>query len=144
MRQLHRKCIFVLICLMMLGNFAHGAVLCIGSDGHIALEFLHADNCDDLPAAPADSSHDLCAEANCSESADACDDCIDIPLAGACEGKAAAFFITKDTTQLKIQPKIIISAYTDNNNSHNTKHILGALGPPRDILTSISTTVLIV
>ncbi len=44
---IYEKCFVVLICLLMFGNLAYGAVLCFGSDGHIKVESAFHERCDD-------------------------------------------------------------------------------------------------
>ena len=46
-KQMYRKCIVVLICLLIVGNLAYGSVLCFGADGHIELESAFHERCDD-------------------------------------------------------------------------------------------------
>ena len=144
MKQLHKKCTIVLICLLMFGNFTHGIVLCFGSDGHISLELLHTDNCDDFPATPVDPQQNLCPDINYSANTDSCGDCIDIVLPGSCESKRLTSFVTKDSSHLNTLPKTFFSVFTDNNTSTDKICIVKPGDPVGDILTSISTIVLIV
>ena len=44
-KQIYKKCFVVLICLLIVGNSAHGAVLCFGSDGHIEIESTFHERC---------------------------------------------------------------------------------------------------
>ncbi len=46
-KQIYKKCFVVLICLLMVGNLAHGVVLCFGVDGHIEIESAFHERCDD-------------------------------------------------------------------------------------------------
>ncbi|MHC4172658.1 MAG: hypothetical protein ACYTBX_00895 [Planctomycetota bacterium] len=78
-KQMYRKCIVVLICLLMVGNLAHGAVLCFGSDGHIEIESAFHERCDD-PA-----GHSYASDQNLSYETDHekdkhCEPCVDIPI----------------------------------------------------------------
>jgi hypothetical protein len=47
------KCVAVLVCLLMVGNSLHGAVLCFGTDGHVEIEPTFHERCND----PAHSQH---------------------------------------------------------------------------------------
>jgi len=42
-----RQSLAVLVCLFLIGNVAHGTVLCFGSDGHIEFESAFHAHCDD-------------------------------------------------------------------------------------------------
>ena len=67
-KQIYKKCFVVLISLLLFGNLARGAVLCLGSEGHVSVEFKPADCCDEFhgfPVQPLPNS---------------CDKCIDIPI----------------------------------------------------------------
>ncbi len=46
-KQIYKKCFVVLICLLIVGNSAHGVVLCFGADGHIEIESAFHKRCDD-------------------------------------------------------------------------------------------------
>ena len=41
------KCVAVLVCLLMVGNSLHGAVLCFGTDGHVEIEPTFHERCND-------------------------------------------------------------------------------------------------
>lgn len=41
-----KKYMFVLICLLIIGNLARGTVLCFGADGHVELEPVFHNHCD--------------------------------------------------------------------------------------------------
>lgn len=139
MKKIHKNCIIVLICLVMFGNLAHGAVICIGSNGHISLELTHADCCDDSPAIPLSCSID-----NQSETTDSCGDCIDIPIPGSCDAKRITSFVTKDSRHINFLPKTIISVCTNNTVRTDKERIAILANHISDTLMSISTTVLIV
>jgi len=46
-KQIYRKSIVVLICLLIVGSSVQGAVLCFGADGHIEIESGFHERCDD-------------------------------------------------------------------------------------------------
>jgi len=67
-KPMYKKCIVVLIWLLLFGNLARGAVLCFGSDECVSIELRPPDCCDeclDVPVQPSPNS---------------CDECIDIPI----------------------------------------------------------------
>ena len=67
-KQIYQKCFVVLICLLMFGNVACGAVLCFGSDECVSSELRPGDCCDEFHGVPIQPSPD------------SCDKCIDIPI----------------------------------------------------------------
>jgi hypothetical protein len=143
-KQIYKKCIVVLICLLIVGNSAHGAVLCFGSDGHVSIELKATDCCDEYPGIAVQASLDVCIGANYSESVNSCGDCIDIPLSGNCATKQITSFVMKKFSPLKILPEAIISVSTNNSVSTNKERIAKFANPLSDTLTSIRTTVLII
>ena len=78
-KQIYKKCFVVLICLLMFGNLAHGAVLCFGSDGQIEIESAFHERCDDpahsQPTDPKQLSYqsDHVIDENC-------EPCVDVPI----------------------------------------------------------------
>lgn len=45
-KKLRKKCMVVLICLMIIGNLAQGTVLCFGANGHVEFEPAFHNHCD--------------------------------------------------------------------------------------------------
>ena len=45
-KQVCSKILAVLICLLIVGNSAHGVVLCIGADGHVEIESTWHERCE--------------------------------------------------------------------------------------------------
>ncbi len=78
-KQIYKKCFVVLICLLMFGNLAYGAVLCFGSDGEIERKSAFHKRCDDTahskPTDPKQLSYqsDHIKDKNC-------EPCVDIPI----------------------------------------------------------------
>ena len=76
-KQIYKKCFVVLICLLMFGNLAHGAVLCFGVDGNVEIESAFHERCDGH-AQPTDQdqhshqSHHI-KDKNCGP-------CVDVPI----------------------------------------------------------------
>ena len=144
MKQIHKKCIIVLICLLILGNFAHGAVLCIGSNGHISIELTPADCCDESPDIPVGVLQNSFIDADCPATTDSCGDCIDIPIPGNCGAKRLTPFATKDSSHIRFLSKNIISVYINNTVSTDKERFAILANHVSDTLTSIGTVVLIV
>jgi len=46
-KQIYKKCVVALICLLIIGNSAHGATLCFGVDGQIEIKSAFHERCDD-------------------------------------------------------------------------------------------------
>ena len=67
-KQIYKKCFIVLICLLMFGSLAHGAVLCFGLEGRVSIEIKSTDCCDEYLGIPVQASPN------------SCDKCIDIPI----------------------------------------------------------------
>jgi len=74
-----KKSLVVLLCLFLIGNFAHGTVLCFGADGHIEFESAFHKHCDDHDHEqspdhghqPFETDHE---EGGC------CGPCVDVPV----------------------------------------------------------------
>ncbi len=67
-KQIYKKCFIVLICLLIVGSLAHGAVLCFGLEGRVSIEIKSTDCCDEYLGIPVQASPN------------SCDKCIDIPI----------------------------------------------------------------
>ncbi len=67
-KKIYKECVIVLICLLMFGSVACGAVLCFGSDECVSIELRPPDCCDD------------CLDVPVQPSPNSCDECIDIPI----------------------------------------------------------------
>jgi len=67
-KQIYKKCLVVLICLLVFGNLARGAVLCFGSDECVLIELRPADCCHEFCGVPVQPSPDSCGQ------------CVDIPI----------------------------------------------------------------
>ena len=46
-KQMYKKCVLVLICLLIFGNLTRGSVVCFGADGHVEIESAFHEHCDD-------------------------------------------------------------------------------------------------
>ncbi len=78
-KQMYKKCIVVLICLSIVGNLAHGTVLCFGSDGHTELESAFHERCGDPVHSSAPDPKKLSRKAE-HEICKHCGPCVDIPI----------------------------------------------------------------
>jgi len=78
-KQIYKKCFVVLICLLMFGNLAHGAVLCFGSDGHIEIESAFHERCDDSAHSQPTDQNQLSYQVDHVEDRH-CEPCVDIPI----------------------------------------------------------------
>ena len=78
-KQICKKSIVVFVCLLIVGNSAHGAVLCFDSDGQIDIKSAFHERCDDharsQPADPKQLSYqsDHVKDENC-------EPCVDVPI----------------------------------------------------------------
>ena len=142
-KQIYKKCLVVLICLLIVGNSAHGTVLCFGVDGHIEIESAFHERCDDVAHSQPADQNQLSYQSDHVKDRH-CEPCVDIPLTGNCITKRPTSFVTKKSSPLKILPETIVSVST-NNSVSTYKELIAKLGNPvSDILTSIRTTVLII
>lgn len=143
-KQIYKKSLIVLICLLMFGNLAHGVMLCFGSEGHVSIEIKSIDCCDEYLGVPVQAAAESCGNSSYSEGEDPCGDCIDIPLPGSCITKRPTFFVTKKSSPLEILPGTIISVLASNSLSTSKDRIARLGNDVSDTLISIRTTVLIV
>ena len=75
-KQIYKKYFVVLICLLMFGNLAHGAVLCFGSDGQIEIESAFHERCDDSAHPQLTNQEQLSYHIEDKN----CEPCVDIPI----------------------------------------------------------------
>ncbi len=61
-KPMYKKCIVVLIWLLLFGNLARGAVLCFGSDECVSIELTPTDCCDEFHGVPVQPSPNSCGE----------------------------------------------------------------------------------
>jgi len=135
MKQVCKKYFVVLICLLLLGNFTHGIVLCLGSDGHVSIE-LESTGCCDEPLETPSAGENI-------EAMDSCGHCIDIPLFGNCLTKQNTSFMRKKVS-LNVLPQTAVSVST-NSSAIISKELIAKQGDHYGYtLDSICTTVLII
>lgn len=142
--QIYKKCFIVFICLLVFGNLAHSSALCFGSDGHISIEFNPAGYCDEYLSIAVAASSNSGTNANYTEGANSCGNCVDIPLTGNHATKRPASFSAKKFLPVAALSKTIISVPTNDSVSTNKERIATLANPISDILASIGTTVLVI
>jgi len=76
-KQIYKKYIVVLVCLLIAGNSAHGVVLCFGADGHIEIESAFHKRCGDHSQLT--DQKQLCCQSD-HEQHKHCEPCVDVPL----------------------------------------------------------------
>jgi hypothetical protein len=67
-KQIYKKCLVVLICLLLFGNLAHRSVLCSGPDECVSIELRSTDCSDKCLCVPFQPASNPCGQ------------CIDIPI----------------------------------------------------------------
>ncbi len=78
-KQIYKKCVIVLICLLMFGSLAYQAVLCFGSDGQIEIESAFHERCDGLVHSQPTEKKQLSYQVDHVEDKH-CEPCVDIPI----------------------------------------------------------------
>ena len=120
----------------MVGNSAHGAVLCFGSDGHIEIESAFHELCDDPVHSYTSDQNQLSYEADHEESKH-CKPCVDIPIS---IGLAKVSHVSKQlnptfqvpaTNMIVLADKFNFSAY---NSAPNTSDAASYFTPLRTVI----------
>ena len=137
-KQIYKKCFVVLICFLIVGNSAHGVMLCFGSDGQIKIESAFHEQCDD----PACSQHrdqkqlsyqsDPIKDKNCKP-------CVDLPVSISLAkisrvSKQLNSIFSTVTNEIVLANKFNLSAYNSASNTFDAT----------SYFTSLSTVILIV
>jgi len=78
-KHLCKKSLAVLLCLFLIGNVAHGTVLCFGADGHIEFESAFHTHCDEHSHNQS-SDHELQLFETVHEGSGHCGPCVDVPV----------------------------------------------------------------
>ena len=78
-KQIYKKCFVVLICLLIVGNSTHGAVLCLGSDGQIEIESAFHERCNDSVHPQSADQRQLSYQSDHMKDEN-CEPCVDIPI----------------------------------------------------------------
>ena len=78
-KKLCKKCMVVLICLLIIGNLAQGTVLCFGADGHVEFESAFHKRCDHPVHSHTSDQNQHSHEAG-HEKGKHCEPCVDVPI----------------------------------------------------------------
>ena len=78
-KQIYKKCFVVFICLLIVGNSAHGVVLCFGVDGHIEIESAFHERCDDPAHSQPTDQRQLSYPSDHVKDKH-CEPCVDVPI----------------------------------------------------------------
>ena len=78
-KHVYKKCVVVLICLLIAGNLTHGAVLCLGSGDHIEIESAFHNRCGDHSHYQQAKQKRL-SDQNDHITARHCEPCVDVPI----------------------------------------------------------------
>ena len=79
MKKIYKKCFVVLICLLIVGNSAHGVVLCFGVDGHVETESAFHERCDSPDHSQATDQNQLSYQSDHVKDKN-CEPCVDVPI----------------------------------------------------------------
>ncbi len=133
---MYKKCIVVLICLLIVGNPAHRVVLCFGAEGHIKIEPAFHERCDDPVHSYASDKNQLSYEAG-HEKGKHCEPCVDVPIS---IGLAKISHVSKQlnptlpvavTNVIVAADKLNFSAY---NSAPNTSDAASYFTPLRTVI----------
>jgi len=111
-KKLGKKCIVMLICLLIIGNLAQGTVLCFGADGHVELEPAFHNHCDHPFHSDASDQNQHFHEAD-HEKSKHCKPCVDIPIS---IGLAKISHPPKQSNPTSPVPAVNVIADTDKIN----------------------------
>ncbi|MFQ5771531.1 MAG: hypothetical protein ACE5HX_13415 [bacterium] len=121
-KQMYKKCIAVFICFLIVGNLAHGTVLCFGSDGRIEIESAFHECCNHPVHSYASDKNQLSSEAE-HEIGKHCGPCVDVPISiGLAKISRASkqlnlTFLAPATNVIVATDKLNFSAYNSASNT---------------------------
>jgi hypothetical protein len=104
-RRTHVRCLSAVLCLLVMFNSSQAMVLCIGEDGHVALEASDSRCCGHLPGACCPQSTHALTVTGCLAQDDDCGPCLDIPISS---GLAEALQAPND-----VQPDVSVLSFFD-------------------------------
>ncbi len=119
---MYKKCIVVLICLLIIGNLGQGTVLCFGADDHVELESAFHERCDDPAHSQPTDQHQLSYQSDHIKDKH-CEPCVDVPISF---GLAKISPVTKQlnptfpvlsTNVIILTDKLDFSAYNSISNT---------------------------
>jgi hypothetical protein len=121
-KQIYKKCFVVFICLLIVGNSAHGVVLCFGVDGHIEIESAFHERCDDPAHSQPTDQKQLSYEAD-HQKGKHCQPCVDIPISislakiSHAPKQSNSTFPAPATNVIVLANKFNLSAYNSASNT---------------------------
>ena len=121
-KQIYKKCFAVLICLLMFGNLAHGAVLCLGPDGRIEVKSAFHERCDDPAHSQPTDQQQLSYQVDHVEDRH-CEPCVDIPISiglakiTSVSKQLNSTFSAPATNVIVLANKFNLSAYNSASNT---------------------------
>ncbi len=117
-KQIYKKCFVVLICLLIVGNSAHGVVLCFGADGHIEIESAFHERCDDPAHSQPTDQKQLSYQSDHTKDRH-CEPCVDTPIS---IGLAKITRVSKQLNSTFPAPatKVIVLANKFNLSAYNS------------------------
>jgi len=78
-KQVYKKCLVVLVCLLIAGSSVQGMVLCFGADGHIEIESAFHGRCDDHTHLQSANQKQLSCQPDHGKKGH-CELCVDVPV----------------------------------------------------------------
>ncbi len=110
--KLCKKCMVVLICLLVIGNLVQGTVLCFGVDGHVEFEPAFHNHCDHPVHTNPSDQNQLSHEPG-HVNGKHCEPCVDIPIS---IGLAKVSHKSKPSNFTSPVPTVNVISDTENIN----------------------------
>jgi hypothetical protein len=121
-KQMYRKCVVLLVCLVVVVNSAQGTVLCFGADGHVELESAFHEHCDHSVHSHTSDRNQLSYETS-HERGEHCRPCVDVPISF---GLAKISPVTKQLNPAFPVPAANVIVLADNIGSSENNYISNA------------------
>ncbi len=137
-KKLFKKCMVVLICLLIIGNLAQGTVLCFGADGHVELEPAFHKHCDH-PVHCHDSDQNQHSHEAGHEKGKHCEPCVDIPIS---IGLAKISHMPEQSSPTSPVPAANVIADTDKINC-STFHLISNTSVDTSYFTPLRTVIML-
>ncbi len=129
----------MLVCLLIIGNSAHGTVLCFGADGHIELESAFHERCEAPVHYETSGQNKFLYEAHHHAEGKHCEPCVDIPIS---IGLAKVTDIPKQSNPAFLAPAACVIVAADEPNLSVCNFISYTLGDT-SYFTPLSTIILL-
>ena len=143
LKQASIRFISIAICIFMLISNSGAAVLCIGQDGHVAIEVAIGDCCDRYSEASAETSANRHTDADYVASGSSCGNCIDIPLGGDYLTRQANSTLKKPSP-FKVLARSATPLYNSDSVGTYEEYVTRLGNSVANSLRSIRTTVLLI